>query len=470
MNKPKKYIAPTLDTIKKIESTKKVSARLHLGSVRLKGFGFLKRRSPKGYLLDLKVRDPAKISIRSNTSGSLINKSLRIKIEDGYIRRERLKADKGGYSRGFEIQVFTFCSAYFRYQQEYYFRSVVPVSSGFKFDYIIQTESFKNDDFVSRGLIQIEVCGYKFELFLVDRGGQKYLITDSVSRLQAEKFTEYNWSIKVALGYMLGYLSQDNEYFFAYSQKQMRKPGGFFYKQQRDSIKTLFTPIYSNPFSIVGNSKEGKRFKDNVAEMNAMTFSKLCSIAHEIVEVKAILLLILEANAGSMLIRPAALSVALEGLATYFNRKEASRLKPIPDRKDSGEIRDELTKCLQGFESRIGTAGYAILLSKIQNINSPTNREVLKSPFSTQGIALSALDVEVLEYRNDFLHGNITLKPRTTGRTYTMDSFEVSLRLLTLLNMAILKMVGYNGFVVNHARVQGTYNGSAIKEDYFRKI
>ncbi len=51
-----------------------------------------------------------------------------------------------------------------------------------------------------------------------------------------------------------------------------------------------------------------------------------------------------------------------------------------------------------------------------------------------------------------------------------MDSFEISLRLLTLLNMSIMKMIGYQGYIINHVKTQEWGLGKIIDERYYREI
>jgi hypothetical protein len=107
---------------------------------------------------------------------------------------------------------------------------------------------------------------------------------------------------------------------------------------------------------------------------------------------------------------------------------------------------------------------------KISNINSPTNREKLISPFTVFNIPLAEIDKEVLEYRNQFLHGNINLKSQKNRKEYSMNSFEISLRLLTLLNMVIMKMAGHKGYIINHVKTQEWGLGKKIDKNYYRKI
>lgn len=40
------------------------------------------------------------------------------------------------------------------------------------------------------------------------------------------------------------------------------------------------------------------------------------------------------------------------------------------------------------------------------------------------------------------------------------------MRLLTLLNAIVMKMIGYNGYILNHAKIQNPL----LIEDYYKEI
>lgn len=181
------------------------------------------------------------------------------------------------------------------------------------------------------------------------------------------------------------------------------------------------------------------------------------------------ILLLIEAVSRSLLLMPAGLSVVLEGLSEYFFRLGGEKLKPISQKALSKQIISEMEKVLSNYRETEGIANYTVLEQKIKMLNSPTNREKLKFPFTYLGINLSPLDEEVIEFRNDFLHGNINLHPKK-GKKIEMDSFEISLRLLTLINTVFMKMIGFEGYILNHTRLQQAGLRKKIKELPFIKI
>ena len=353
-----------------------------------------------------------------------------------------------------------------------YHRTVIPIEKGLNFFRIIADEVYAHDGgFSTRGLLRVTLSLEMFHVFIVDVEKKHYLFVDCLNKITLDDYSEFCWSIIVSLGFLLGHLPQNEEYTFCYKNKKHKTASNFIYNQRRDSIKSIYTPINSNPYSWIKQDREiAAKYYDKISEINTKQLSEFCQTVHEEIDIKAIVLLITESISRSLLLMPAGLSVALEGLSEYFAVKHEDAIKPIKDKKLAKTLRKEITEILQKYSKLEGFTGVQIIQNKIDNINSPTNREKLKAPFTILKIPLTKIDEEVLEYRNDFLHGNINLKPQKGKKTYSMDSFEISLRLLTLLNMAIMKMIGYNGHIINHVKTQEVGLNKKINEDYYREI
>lgn len=167
---------------------------------------------------------------------------------------------------------------------------------------------------------------------------------------------------------------------------------------------------------------------------------------------------------------PAGLSVALEGLTEHFYKNHQKVLQPISDTSTRKEIIGELKTVLSKYKANEHVKSFDVLISKLENLNSPTNKEKLKAPFRVLNIKLSKVDEETIEYRNDFLHGNINLRPRSGRKNYSMDSYEISLRLITLLHSLILKSIGYDGLIPSHVRIQRATVGNTTEEPYYRSL
>ena len=109
--------------------------------------------------------------------------------------------------------------------------------------------------------------------------------------------------------------------------------------------------------------------------------------------------------------------------------------------------------------------------AKLDNINSPTNRDKLQTPFKILGLNLTDEEIKVISKRNDFLHGNNLLKVKGDENCFQYV-YYVNLELNFLVNALILKSIGFSGPVKNLAKILLDYaNLPELKDqDYFKKI
>lgn len=465
-----KYISNEINFIEDLSRTRKV--RVVNGRKFSPKSGYLKKIKPKGFVLDIASSNYWRLNVGDSITANIASANLDFKITSAYVWSVGSSITRIKNTHSSKIHICSFQSKSFPNERAYYFRTIIPVKTNLTFYNIITQQSFTHDGARhTRGLIKLEIDSKSFHVFIVEFYKKKYLVLDCLHKLTAEDFSELSWSILVSLGYLTGHLIQDEEYTFCYRNKLLKGFSNFEYSQRRDTIKSFYTPINSNAYSWIKEDRRiAKEYYGKITEIDSTQLSKLCKIVHAEIDVKAIILLITESISRSMLLMPAGLSVALEGLSEYFASKNAGKIMPIKNAKLANEFRKDLAIILEKYKAIENFNGYKIMQIKIANINSPTSREKLKAPFTVLNIPLTEIDEEILEYRNDFLHGNINLKSRKGKKLYSMDSFEISMRLLTLLNMVIMKMIGYKGYIINHVKTQEAGLQKGINEDYYREI
>lgn len=464
-----KYIIQELQLIENFSKTKKV--RIAIGKITKQKTGYLKKLKPKGFVLEVSSIDYLHLDTGDNVKALVSGRNIHFKVTDAFISNKGAFFTQSSRNHSIKIKVHEFKNKSSRSKTAYYFRKIIPIKTSFHFHNIISHQSYEHDGGISTiGLVQFEVCTKTFHVFEVENNKKRYLVIDCMDKLTVDDFSEITWSVSVALGYLTGHLLQDEEYTFYYRTKQHRRHLNYEYSQRRDSIKSFYTPLNINPYAWVKRNKTANYYYGKITEITPVQLSTLCNLIHKEYDIKAIVLLITESISRSLLIMPAGLSVALEGLSEFFWSKNMETIKPIKNAGLATAFKKELAVILAKYKEMDGFSGYEIMLSKIANINSPTNREKLKSPFTVLNILLTPVDEEVIEYRNDFLHGNINLNVRKGKKKYTMDSFEISMRLLTLLNMILIKMAGYQGYIINHAKTQEKGLKKIINEEYYREI
>ena len=137
-------------------------------------------------------------------------------------------------------------------------------------------------------------------------------------------------------------------------------------------------------------------------------------------------------------------------------------------------MRSECSAIITKHCSTIDPSDLKVLLVRIENINQTTNKARLKAPFEKLKIPLLEEDLKILETRNDFLHGrtpDVTLAGdnRTLERR-NKDLYYASMRFYTLLNILILKWIGFDNYVLNYPKLHEKYCKIKLKEAPFRKI
>ena len=150
------------------------------------------------------------------------------------------------------------------------------------------------------------------------------------------------------------------------------------------------------------------------------------------------------------------------------------KLAPIKDKSVSRKIRKEFLEVLNLISSTILPDDLATLLKRVDQLNQTTNKARLKAPFDLLMITISDEDLTILETRNDFLHGRVpdltnAGAKRSTDRI-NKDLYYCSMRFYTLLNMIILKWIGYDNRVVNYPKIHEGFTQIRLDEEPFRQV
>ena len=138
------------------------------------------------------------------------------------------------------------------------------------------------------------------------------------------------------------------------------------------------------------------------------------------------------------------------------------------------EFKNDLIEVLNKHSTKESFTDINTLQVRIENINQITNLESLKKPFSILGITLLDEDLKVIKSRNDFLHGRVPdFKKQGANRSIELKDYDLyyaSVRLYTLLNVLIFKMIGFDNYVLNFPKIYEKNTKFKVKENYYRKV
>lgn len=385
------------------------------------------------------------------------------------------------FSKGKVIaDVYKFSSTNFKPNTRKYHKLIIPINEkNFNFHYQLSRYGYSSEDSSNSSIngTSLIINEENFFILIESNNEKKYLIIQSDKKQSHNDFSKKCHSLLISLGYITGNYIADKGYYFAYNNKKMDIFSSFYFRTLRDGMKNFWQPINSNAYSWVSIRNERKAehiYKNyNLRNLTKEEFSKLCQLCVEEDDFLNVLFLIIEANNTSLVFRPGGYSIALETLSSIISSKSKERQTPITSKEDCIKFQNELYAVLDKYKDFDSFHDIETLKGKIHHINQMTNQEKLLAPFKELGIAISDTDLEVIKSRNAFLHGRVP-DFRKLGKNRSIeekdaDLYYASTKLYTLLNLLILKYVGYDNYVLNFSKLHEQKTKYPINEDYYRK-
>lgn len=375
--------------------------------------------------------------------------------------------------------VFRIHSDGFSKSKKQYWKFVIPILEEVNIFFTIENIAFSTDR------VDCSILGTKVKLngqdvYIIhekDEEKNEYLIIESRTKQSYKDFFDLAFAIRVALGYVTGSFVGNKGYFFSYSNKKMDKYHHFYFTSLREGIQTLMYPINTNPYAWVrGGKKYAERFYSEkiLRPLSIFEFSNLCNKLNNDDDFIATLLLIIESGNASLIFRPSGYSIALEALSDIIIGNSKLKLAPINSKKDCKKFRQELNDVLSKYSNLKSFRDVKTLKGRIEHINQMTNSERLKAPFDILKIDLLEEDLKVISARNDFLHGRVPdFKGLGNQRSIELkdnDLFYATVRLYTLLNLLIFKMIGFDNYVLNFSKIYEKDTTYKLREGYYRKV
>lgn len=428
-------------------------------------------------------------------------KEFTVEFQYDIFSKKRKNLDLGEYHKGIQIQfgettynlervflgqhappkvtgsVDAIHSTGFSKKRKYYYQLIIPLKCQLKFDYHIEQKPFMSDlGYQSRTSTTAIVNGVQIQACCIHKNKKNYfLYIDSPVKQTYEEFAEKAHTVKIGMGYLSGHFAGDQGFFFANTRKTKKNPKFLYFVALRDSIQSGYSPIYSNAYGyLYRDQTSAKKYHSLLRPVSIDEFSELCNKIHNSVDFASVLMLILESSVASLLFMPGGYAIALETIADLVIGQTKLKLAPIKDKPVSRKIRKEFLDILDRYRTTIMPSDLAVLKKRIDQLNQKTNKARLRAPFELLEITLLDEDLQILETRNDFLHGRVPDiknegESRSTDRI-NKDLYYCSLRLYTLLNMVILKWIGYDNKIVNYPKIHEGYTQIKLNEEPFRQI
>lgn len=377
-------------------------------------------------------------------------------------------------------QISSFYSKGYSKKINYRYRLIIPLLKELHFHYQIEETVFESDlGYSTRNGVTCAIGGEIFHVHIIhDKEKNYFLSIHSQGKQSFKSFSEKAFSVKNGIGYMTGYLAGDKGYFFAYSNAKMETPKHVYFVTFRKTIQSFYSPIHSNPYSwtssIPRKTADSLSKRGDIKPISQDIFSGLCQKLHESTEFTSVIMLILESATASLLFMPGGFAIALESLSKLIlEESKPEKLKPVPSKIMKGILK-QYKEIIDQYSAEITPEIRSLMHHRLEQINQPTNKAKLRLPFELLGLDLSEKDLQILDSRNDFLHGQIpditkAGKERSLERK-NKDMHYAALRFSTLLNKLIFKWLTYDGHILNQVRIHGKSTGIRCNEPYYIKL
>ena len=346
-----------------------------------------------------------------------------------------------------------------------YYRMILPLDKELSFIRLFDTHSFcYNKSGCSRELIKTYIKGREFHIYKLSKDNTEYLFIDCLSEIEYQEFYDQCVCILCSLGILTGYFVENECYIVSANNLDFSFIQYKEFCSLRDSKYAPNNILPINPFSFFSRN-EVENNRHLMAHICTDIFTRLVNKTYLSLTLENSLFIFLEALSYPLDTQPACLSVVLEGLCNYVKDENESSFKPITDKGKAKEIRKKMKELLNDYEDYFSTDGRQIIEKRIDDINNPTNRGKFEKAIQLLGLELKNYEKEALLNRNTFLHCTTELKTDyleiKQGSPEYIKLFFASQILVRLLYKMILKIIGYEGYIVNILK----YN-----EDVFESI
>ena len=361
-----------------------------------------------------------------------------------------------------------------KFKKNKYFQAVFDNSKkGMILDFIfdelisVSTERYKT----SMNGIKFEIKGISFSLYFVNN----YLIIENSNEVSFDEFDKYLRITLMCFGLLNGYVPRDECHFFSYTNNDFLDFEEYAYSSSfiatYDDVhhqplnKSLFYNFIENDTPDEDREQLSKKYLENLFLITNEVFSNLCELCFKNKKITRAVELIMEGNQASIEAQGIVYSVVLEILTGHISEKLKSP-KPIENKKEAKKLREELHMIAKKYVSPYRGS---IIFNKINNLNSPTNKDKLIKPFELLKIPLTDIDKDIIERRNDFLHGNEFIKKDNLW-DYSNEHLFINFKLHYLIHALLFKLIGHKGKITNLVKVHLDGKDETVDEDFYRDI
>ena len=371
---------------------------------------------------------------------------------------------------GFQAEIGVIKSKEFSEKRKLYQRLVIPIKEKVSFFSILEGRRFETSTLHSKECVRSNLKGFHLDIFIYqDEMKSTFIFIDSSIKISHIEFSDAAFACLVTLGYLTGSLMQNEGVYFNYQTKEMNIPTAIKFTSFRPSTNSMYHPLSSNPYGFGVRGKIGDKLYKLMKPLSEEAFSKLCFKVYTNSDLRAVLLMMMEVFKGSIFTMAVGMAVILETITNLFSIENPDYFVYIKQPKVSSAILNELRMVITSHKAEIGDIETK-LIERINQINQVSNKIKLTKPFEMLGFELNEDDKKVIERRNDLLHGRLSLNYGNDIEKSDNEIYLIATKLYTLINVLILKQVGFSGYIINWPVYNKHVHKKKLKEGVFRFV
>lgn len=366
-----------------------------------------------------------------------------------------------------------------------YLRVIIPISNGRPKLRDIQGYYYETDfEGKEKQLIKVIINENEFHFFSFQIESELFLLVDGNRKMNIEDFKKVAASISNAFGFLFGDLFLDEGYFISSNEQSFQIVDDIFYSSYRESIISGY-PIYTtNPYSIYNvtgktrteidsETEEIRKWYDKLIEFSPDVFSKLCELFFNKEPYSRAAIITLQANTLALEIKGSSYAIALEAIGNQVLKDYGVKFpKPVANESIAADLKKEMLKILDEkipSSDPVNKDARAIISSRINGFNSPSNADKLKKPFELVGYILNDKELKAIKSRDIFQHGNLPADADSDDSVFA-DVYYYCLLLHRLIAILILKTAGFEGYIINYPELHSHITSKTNGEDLLYKI
>jgi len=323
-------------------------------------------------------------------------------------------------------------------------RFLIPFNSNENIGVIENYKSLETDQDITYGVgyNELLIMGFKFHVCKISIENISYLMIDLFDNCEIKLADKIIDSLLISFSYLFGTDFRSDCFILSSLDIGFQRIDRIaFYARQKNYGHR--SPIY--------NSHEIRNlgFSENYFQLSPKVLTTFCEKLNSDKQFLRAIEIYIEATQNKYsLSRCILYSTCIETIIGLVKLKEATN--PIElERYKNSDISSQFHHIVEESKYLTRDDKEFLIIRKLPYLNSPTNPDKIELSISNFNIQLPDKFKKALKYRNQYLHGSIP-KGNLVGSVNTDNSIRAS-ELQFLVNIIILKMVGYKGYIKNYS-------------------